>query len=240
MVTILIGLDDTDNPTSKGTGHLARQLAKECSRRGMNLLGLTRHQFLLDERIPYTSHNSGACLAVENEDGIENAEFAFDFVAQRSAVGSDPGVCLATPEALTDNILQFAQSATSEVLAQNEAFDLVRNTSIKLRGLGGSCQGVIGALSSVGLRSQGNDGRFIDLPGLREIPEKVGIECFEQLNIEVMFQENSRSLQKNDVFDTLSWIRPRLIGGKPVLPVEWSEQKNAWIPIDRKKSRPLE
>ena len=92
---ILIGLDDTDNATSPGTGNLARRLCGELVRRGMVSLGVTRHQFLVDEAIPYTSHNSGACVAVSSEDGLGSVEFAFDFVAEASASGSDPGVCIA-------------------------------------------------------------------------------------------------------------------------------------------------
>ena len=57
---ILIGLDDTDNAVSRGTGYLARTLLGELARRGCRPIGVTRHQLLLDARIPYTSHNSSA------------------------------------------------------------------------------------------------------------------------------------------------------------------------------------
>ncbi|KPK74876.1 MAG: hypothetical protein AMJ79_12975, partial [Phycisphaerae bacterium SM23_30] len=60
MATILIGIDDTDNAASRGTGFLARQLFRQCQNRQLRPLGVTRHQFLIDPRIPYTSHNSGA------------------------------------------------------------------------------------------------------------------------------------------------------------------------------------
>ena len=61
MKTFLIGIDDTDNETSPGTGRLARKLQEECIPRGLISLGVTRHQFLVDPAIAYTSHNSGAC-----------------------------------------------------------------------------------------------------------------------------------------------------------------------------------
>ena len=87
MAVILIGIDDTDNETSKGTGHLARQLSRACLQLGARELGISRHQFLLDDRIPYTSHNSGACVAVETADGLDSVRFAFDYVAGNSAAG---------------------------------------------------------------------------------------------------------------------------------------------------------
>ena len=65
MSLFLIGIDDTDNQTSPGTGQLARRLAAEASTRGAVNRGITRHQFLVDGRIPYTSHNSGACVAID-------------------------------------------------------------------------------------------------------------------------------------------------------------------------------
>ena len=63
----LIGIDDTDNLESRGTGHLARQLARllESAISGLRIGSITRHQLLVDPRIPYTSHNSSACVQAE-------------------------------------------------------------------------------------------------------------------------------------------------------------------------------
>ena len=36
-------------------------------------------------------------------------------------------------------------------------------------------------------------------------------------------------------YKTLNWVRPRLVGGRAVWPVEWSDDEHAWIPVDRKK-----
>jgi hypothetical protein len=240
MAVILIGIDDTDNPTSRGTGHLARQLYRECENRGMQPLGITRHQFLLDPAIPYTSHNSGACIAVATDNGTEAADFAFDFVAQHSAEGSDPGVCIARMDAVTPDMMKFAYTATSKVLKIEDAFNVVRAVPVKLRGLGGTCQGIIGAAASVGLRAEGNEGRFIDLPGLRELSGQVDSKVFEKLGIAIKHINGNRHPMPGDKYDTLEWVRPRIVNGKPLLVVEWSEQNNAWIPIDRSKSRPLE
>ena len=65
MQTIYIGIDDTDNLDTRGTGFRARQLADRlCEDKLAQIIGVTRHQLLVDDRVPYTSHNSSACIAV--------------------------------------------------------------------------------------------------------------------------------------------------------------------------------
>jgi len=240
MTKILIGIDDTDNEVSRGTGHLARRLYEECQNKGMKPIGVTRHQFPTDPRIPYTSHNSGACIAVICEQGLDAADFAFDFIANHAATGSDPGLCLAKCDDVNDDVIQFSKTATKRIVTMQEAFTAARSASICLRGLGGSCLGVIGALASVGLHADGNEGRFIDLPGLRQLSGQVNAHTFNEMGIQLKYKCNGRIPQPQDAYDTLGWVRPGLANGKPVLSVEWSNNKNAWIPIDRKKNRPLE
>lgn len=69
-VDLLIGIDDTDNLRSPGTGRRARALLGELATAGLGTpAGATRHQLLLDDQIPYTTHNSSACLAWRSRDG---------------------------------------------------------------------------------------------------------------------------------------------------------------------------
>lgn len=239
MTTVLIGLDDTDNADSRGTGYLARRLSAECVRRGMRPLGVTRHQFLMDPRIPYTSHNSGACVAVACERDETEAAFAFEFVAGAAAQGSDPGVCLARLDAVTTASVAFGREATRRIVGMAEAFDAARGGAIALRALGGSGLGIIGALGSVALRAEGREGRFIDLVGLRDLSDRVKVDAFERLGIGLA-HESGRTPGPDDVYETLGWVRPRLVDGRPVLPVGWDEERHAWLPVDRKRTRPLE
>jgi len=235
MKMVFIGIDDTDNQTSMGTGRLARLLAAECEQRGMKLRGVTRHQFLQDPAIPFTSHNSGACIALETGNAISTAEFAFDFIQERAADGSDPGVCLAEAMQVTRQMEQFGQAATTRIVKMQQAYEVAEKAGVELRGLGGDSLGVIGALGSVGLRAEGNEGRYIDLPGLRELPDRVKSETFHCMGIELRYKIGERQPRPADFYETLGWVRPRLENGKPVLWVEWSKTKYAWIPVDRKK-----
>lgn len=241
MAVILIGIDDTDNDTSPGTGRLARDLAAECRQRGMSPKSVTRHQFLLDPAIPYTSHNSGACIALEGPPDIDPMRFAVDYVAERSAPGSDPGVCLTLVERVSDKIVALGKAAAQEILTIKQVFDTVHATEgISLYGVGGTCDGVIGALCSVGQFAGGYDGRYIDLPGLRDLTGRVDFEAIKSLGIELEYGGHSRYPLPSDEYDTCNWVRPNLKNHKPIWAVEWSEQNHAWNPVDRKKSRPLE
>ena len=236
---ILIGVDDTDNETSRGTGWLARQLSAECCTRGLKPISVTRHQFPLDPRIAYTSHNSGACVAVGcPAGGAEAAEFAFNFIAERSAEGSDPGVCVLRADAVSPAITAFALRATAEVVEMSEALALAEAEGVRLRPLGGTGLGVIGALASAGLRAGGSNGRFIDLPGLRQLPDRAGADELERIGIRPDHVGPGPDAA-DAVYETLGWVRPDLTGGQPVWRVKWSDEYNAWIPIDQKRSRPL-
>jgi len=238
MPRILIGIDDTDNDTSIGTGRLARQLAGQCQERGMPVTGVTRHQFLVDPAIPYTSHNSGACIIIDADADVAAAAFAFEYIAERSAGGSDPGVCIASADQVSGDLLDFGGAASREVLTMEQAFSLGARAGVCLRGLGGTCQGVIGALASAGQCAGGNEGRFLDLPGLRLLHGCVRRRQFEEMGIRVEHRTDSVNPGEDDRYETLDWVRPRLIGGKAVLIVEWSGPRNAWIPVDKKRSHP--
>lgn len=247
MALYLIGIDDTDNQDSPGTGRLSRRLAAQICDWGGLLRGITRHQFLVDPRIPFTSHNSGACVAVEWRGAHAEIQVVFDLIAEWSAPGSDPGVCLALADDVPDEVCQWGWRATREVLTMDEARSIAARTHLELRALGGTGQGIVGALGSVGLRSDGNEGRFLDLPGLRDLSEVVTLPDLARVGVEVdhQYAESGapalRSKQhQGSRYLTLGWVRPRLAGGKAVWPVQWSSEHDAWIPIDQKRSRPLE
>ena len=83
MITYLIGIDDTDNLESRGTGFLSRSMGEAITVSGLGITGgITRHQLLFDPRVPYTSHNSSACLEVTTSKPDELWEFMMDFLVK--------------------------------------------------------------------------------------------------------------------------------------------------------------
>jgi hypothetical protein len=172
---IFIGLDDTDTLESRGTGHLARHIASELAV-DYAVLGVTRHQLLLDRRVSYTAKNSSAAIVLKPD-----GRFDCDTLTMRVQAmmeehfnpGSDPGLCVAArvPEGVT----LFGHRVQQELVTQEEARTLAALHGIELTGLGGNEQGVIGALAAVGLAAAGNDGRYVmvgrsrDLCGLQPV-----------------------------------------------------------------------
>ena len=80
----LIGIDDTDNLESRGTGHRVRWLGDLLAREDLaDIKGITRHQLLVDPRIPYTSHNSSTCMQISADDEAVEHIYAFcrDFLS---------------------------------------------------------------------------------------------------------------------------------------------------------------
>lgn len=246
MTRWLIGLDDTDNLESRGTGHLARRLAEMLEETGLavQIKGITRHQLLVDERIPYTSHNSSACIMAEfappvRADVVSAAE---DFLARESAAGSDVGLCVAAWAEVSNEIQAFGARAKQQVLAMPEARRLADVAGIHLVGLTGTHGGIIGALAGVGLHVAGNDGRFLWLPGLRQL---TGIYRVEQLRDLVEIgsietEKNDEHVGPGDRLDVGDWVRPILQDGRAVLLVERSADVHSdWRVVARERIKQL-
>jgi hypothetical protein len=235
MPIVLIGIDDTDNDTSPGTGRLARNLNVELAGSGVQSLGITRHQFLVDPRIPYTSHNSGACIAINWPTEISNLKFAIDLIQQWSAEGSDPGICITEQSKVPQSVKDWGHAAREKILTMDDAISLANKNNIQLKPLGGTGQGIIGALAAVGLRADGNEGRFLDLPGLRDLPNLATEKEINRLGITIQHQGDGNP---HAPCRTNHWVRPRLVAGKPLWLVQWNPQHHEWISVDQRKVHP--
>ena len=168
---VYIGIDDTDNLQTRGTGFRARQLIELLQEKELAKgIAVTRHQLLVDDRVPYTSHNSSACLVVMPYRNIEHDQLmdcCREFLLEIAAEGSDVGLCLATEEQ-AKAVISFGEKAKTELLTQDKARETARQFDIRLEGLTGDYQGIIGSMSAVGLHVHGNDGRYLWPRDIRE------------------------------------------------------------------------
>src|SRR5262245_36863761 len=155
---IYVGIDDTDNPHRGGTGRVARGLAAVLRAEGITVLGVSRHQLLVDPRVPYTSNNSCNVLhlLVDAADVGALADHLEGPLLASCLEGSDPGLCVADRRVANHPIGPTAQE---RLVSQAEAFAAAREIGAVLRALGGSGDGVIGAAAGVSLAGGGNDGR---------------------------------------------------------------------------------
>lgn len=235
----LLGVDDTDNLESRGTGHCVRQLAGWLA--GNELAepqGITRHQLLIDPQIPYTSHNSSACMSLGAGRAGEVWEAAREFLLRESAPGADVGLCLAERESVNADVIAFARRAKVEVLTRSEAEQTASRSGLRLAGLTGTGGGIIGALAAVGLHRTGSDGRFLWLPGLRELSGKYQVgEICAKGHVDRVCALNGTELQPKMVVNVGEWVRPILRDGKATLYVE--EINHEWNVIAKEHTRRL-
>jgi hypothetical protein len=228
---IFLGIDDTDVLGAKiGTGRLARMYEKKLPEEA-RLWGVLRHQLLLDERIPYTSHNSPACVVVEVEDGAlvpRLIELAAEHIAELASPGSDPGLCVAREDADLSGVIAFGLACTHSICTQEGAKAVAAAAGIHLSGHGGTNDGIIGATAAVGLSAYGWSGRFLEFGRLRGLPDPVRTDQLLAAGIlPVVLDRDASVLPPDAVIATNGWVSPRLWAGRAVLPVTWEQGR--WI-----------
>ena len=221
---IFVAIDDTDNLESKGTGFRARELAGLLQQNGCGqVVGVTRHQLFFNEQIPYTSHNSSACIALDSaiEKCPQIIEISARYLQENAAEGSDAGLCVCPESKVTESLMHYAVSAKSEVLTMDMARNLAAQLGIFLEGYTGTRQGIIGSLAAVGLHAAGNDGRYLLAKGMREIfgthtaaeiLKNTGVEKIKSLDNEIFYTFEKILLTE--------WWRPILKDSQAILYVE--------------------
>lgn len=222
-MTLLVCIDDTDTIDSeRGTGKQGRRLATRLDEAfpGLTPAGVVRQQLLVDPRVPYTTHNSCACLRFDVAgDAPADAEVetvAGEFLRAESADGSDPGLCIATPDRVTDAVVDYGRRGSEELLDEREAYDLAADAGLFLDAYGGTGDGVIGALAGVGRTATGDVGRFIGYGSIREFEGVVDAETLRTDGIAVVTDDGE---QVEGTVDTRDWVRPELRNGGPTLVV---------------------
>ena len=222
---IYLGFDDTDVLDAEmGTGKLVRLLEDKLPE-GARLWGVVRHQLLVDPRIPFTSHNSSACAVVDAPDGLDLDALiglAAEHVASLACAGSDPGLCVARADGDLGALIRFGRACTHRIVTQADAHEAA--AAAHLSGHGGTRDGVIGAAAAVGLTAFGWCGRFIEFGGefgrLRDFPETVSVADLDRAGLGVVSVDRDATVPApSDAIDTGGWLRPRLWGGAPMLPV---------------------
>jgi hypothetical protein len=222
-----IGIDDTDNLESRGTGFRARQLGTMLEEAGIaKLICITRHQLYVHKDIPFTSHNSSACLLMDcdRDKEAELTSYCREFLLRESAPGSDAGLCIASSDVINLGIENWGKNAKRIVLNKTLAHELALQNNIFLEGLTGEKIGVIGALAAVGLRHAGNDGRVLWLPFLRDTEGVFSAaELKDRLCVDTIITKDGISIPPADRIMTDNWLRPVMRNKEITLIVEKTE-----------------
>jgi hypothetical protein len=235
---IYVGFDDTDTSDSdRGTGKLARwfedALPEPC-----RLWGVVRQQLLLDDRIPYTTHNSSACAVIKTSDSMTVEDLiplAIYHIEKHFITGSDPGLCLVSEgHPGLPRLISFGQTCTKRIVTQEEALQAA--SRVHLSGHGGTNDGIIGAVAAVGLTAYGWGGRFIEFGRLRDFDKEVYVSDIERTGIRVVSIDRDAQIPApEDLVMTGGWLRPRLWGGRPILPV--TKNHDHWVTVGKKNRK---
>jgi len=225
---IYIGLDDTDIEGSPGTNKLALELAAQLADR-YEVVQIVRHQLLFDARVPYTSQNGCASMAIRDRWSVASGQFSpeitaladefSDRIRQWCPAGSDPGLCIAAE--VPQSIVAFGQRCQRDLVRQQEARDEAKAAGLLLRGLGGTEDGVIGALAAVGLCAAGNDGRVICWgTATKDISDVSGPQSLEQLvqyGIDTVIEYETGRAVTCGTIDVGKKLRPNIRDRRTVL-----------------------
>jgi tRNA(Ile2) C34 agmatinyltransferase TiaS len=222
-----IGLDDTDNLESRGTGHLARQIATMLATEYV-VLGVTRHQLLVDARVPCTKNNSCAAITLDGDDNLDPTvllDRVRALMLDDYQPGSDPGLCIA--QVVPPAIAEFGRRTQRQLVTQWEARQLAAEHSIALVGLGGDEDGIIGALAAVGLAATGEDGRYVQVGRSRQLTGLQPIAAILEAGISAVQTADGQPV--GDGLVLTDKLRPARRGNRPIAVVEWAGDH--WLPL---------
>jgi hypothetical protein len=226
---IYIGIDDTDVIGSPGTNQLARAIVRRLGRVAQGAIAC-RHQLFFDPRVPYTSGNGSASIQLPRGGDVTRAELletVREVMREWYVEGSDPG--LAVAERASTEMAAFAARAKSDVVTQDDARAVAQRGGCHLEGLGGTNQGIIGALSAIALIEGGNDGRVVHVDDWPWPDALCGVQPVEAIRSRGV--SDIRMLSGGDftggVLDVGKHLRPNWRDGRMVLFVEPLESAGA-------------
>jgi hypothetical protein len=239
---VFIGVDDTDILGGAfGTGRVAKRMAANAVDLGLGRTkAVIRLQLLVDPRIKYTSHNSAKCIEFEAFSTLpELHEVCIKFLNENfHQEGADPGICTCGQEQVTEELIEYGKSAKTDYIIKDQAISLARKTGILLTEVGGSGDGVIGALAAVGLRGWGNDGRYNLLRGIKEIKGMATVNSLlSQTGITSVIDEHGNPVGGDEIIDTHDWVKPNVVNGQPTLRIRLSDKNSGsriWETIEQK------
>lgn len=218
-ITVYIGIDDTDIPGSRGTGKLAHDIGKALGK--YRAYAITRHQLFVHPSIAFTSHNSNAVVHVDAS-GVEACREIFEIakgvMQEQFLEGSDPGLAVADAGQIIPPLIVMGQDAKIKILDQNQVRTLAKNLGILLEGLGGTEDGVIGAMAGLGLAVTNDDGRYLLRGNLRTLRDETDVETLLANGVDSIYLPDGRRVTSGRIkIRENQYPKPSAVAGSAVL-----------------------
>ena len=154
MISLHIGIDDTDSPRKGCTTYIAALLVEKLAKINAKFLDYP-NLVRLNPNVPWKTRGNGAlCLRIQLEEGLleEVKEFTIDTVEKYADLeyeGTDPGVVFFQGEKIPKEIRMFARNTIQGLVKLEDAISLIKKFRAEAFGFK-KCRGIIGALASIG------------------------------------------------------------------------------------------
>jgi len=154
MLTMHVGIDDTDSPRTGCTTYIASLLVDELHGYGVKFIDYP-NLVRLNPNVPWKTRGNGAlCLRFQcsGEQAEKAKETTLDIVERNSDLDharTEPGVVFYCGEVVPDDLKSFARGAIQSVVKFADALKLVKKLRAEAVGFK-SGRGIVGALAAVG------------------------------------------------------------------------------------------
>lgn len=219
-----IAIDDTDAiGYATSTGEICEEIREHIEHYYAKTTTITRHQLLLHEDIPYTSHNSSMCFStsLSPREFEDVQKFIIDYVMMKSAPSSAPGICMGFEKDFYDlsGLITYGLDAKQKVLTKESAYAMAKKQNLFLKELKNRGDGIIGALAGVALRASGYDGRIkgkviIDKKIL-SIHELLALGIFDEIR-----EKNKKTIDVHKMVVVREYLKGIYFEHKSILLVE--------------------
>ncbi len=204
----LLGIDDTDSgitgessPITPNTALLALTLGQKLESLALaGLINISCHQLFQHPSIQHTSSNIASCLLLDSDpQRIREIDMTTRLLLRgQSAATANPGYALAAWNNFNPEVVAWGKKVKINIVQRMDAITLARRSGISIAGINCSGAGVIGALSAIGLRYDGNDGFIYWMPGLDKLE---GIHTQVEINQFIHFESIESEHHKRPAMD---------------------------------------
>ncbi|HEX69135.1 MAG TPA: DUF1743 domain-containing protein, partial [Candidatus Bathyarchaeota archaeon] len=154
MISLHIGIDDTDSPRKGCTTYIAALLVEKLAKINAKFLDYP-NLIRLNPNVPWKTRGNGAlCLRIQLEESLleEVKELTIDTIEKHADLeyeGTDPGAVFFMGQKIPIEVREFAKNTIQGIVKLENAISLIKRFRAEAFGFK-KCRGIIGALAAIG------------------------------------------------------------------------------------------
>ena len=147
--------------------------------------------------------------------------------------GADPALAVGLDGSVPRALIELGRRTKHEFVTVEAAEAAAGAGGLEVRSVAGRRHGVVGAIAAVALRASGDDGRFVELAGIRlDWAEPTVAELLERTGITRVEDDRGGTVPPGDRINVTGWLRPSLRYGEPTLIVARSATTDGWENVE--------